>query len=169
MVAAVVSLDGVLMWTGEGPPLEELDARGAEVVNWKQWRAQAASWLRSAGPERRSFDPPARAALEPFLDRKAVAVLGVRLSDVEDVRCLHETLLVPVLRAGIPLLVECAQAPEELDADRFVEPAFEHPYTLERTRWLCAKAIAGDVRHPAASAHASHRPLDDAQLDAARA
>jgi hypothetical protein len=47
----------------------------------------------------------------------------------------------------VPLLVECSQNPEELDADQFVEPGFEHAHTLERMRWLCGRAPAMDTRH----------------------
>ena len=86
-----------------------------------------------------------------MLASEAVAVLGVRLASLDDVRCLHETLLAPVLRAGVPLLVECAQEPEELDPAGFVEPGFEHAHTFERMLWLCARARTADVRHAPAS------------------
>ncbi len=117
-----------------------------------------------------SLDPPARERIEELTTSDAVAVLGVRLTSIENVRCLHETLLAPVLRAGVPLLVECSQEPDELDASGLTEPGFEHAHTLERMRWLCARARTADVRHAPRSAEPTpHRPLDDAQLAAARA
>lgn len=98
-----------------------------------------------------------------------VALLGVRLETVADVRRLHETLLVPMLRAGVPVLVECDVTPDELDAARFVEPGFEHAHTLERLRWLVARATVGDPRFAGATTIEPHRPLDPSQLAAARA
>ena len=50
------------------------------------------------------------AAPDRFTGDEPVALLGVRLETLADVRRLHETLLVPVLRAGVPLLVECSHA-----------------------------------------------------------
>ena len=69
----------------------------------------------------------------------------------------------------MPLLVECAQEPEALDADDFVEPGFEHPYTFERMLWLCGRARAADTRHAPTADVLPHRPLDATQLAAARA
>jgi hypothetical protein len=150
--------DGLLRWTPEAPA----ELAGAHVVQWPRWRSDTRS-------ERRSLDPPARARIERLLGHEAVAVLGVRLESLADLRCLHDTLLMPVLRAGVPLLVECAQRPEALDPARFVEAGFEHPHTLERMLWLCERARAGDTRHAPARGVSPHRPLDATQLAAARA
>ena len=163
MARAEAGRHGLLTWRAEAPPRAELAARGVHVVEWERWRAEAMA--RPSG--RRSLDPPARARIEGLLAREAVAVLGVSVATLDDLRCLHETVLVPVLRAGVPLLIECAQTPDELDG--FVEPVFEHAQTLERMRWLCALAVAGEARHPAAADTSPHRALDDAQLRAARA
>jgi hypothetical protein len=164
-----MSQPGLLLWRTGAPPVTELQARGVRVLEWDHWCAETAAWLRPNARARRSLDPPARKRLGELMACDAVAVLGVRLASIDDLRCLHETLLVPVLRAGVPLLVECSQEPEALDATGFVEPGFEHPHTLERMRRLCARARAGDVRFPPSSGAPPHRPLDEAQLLAARA
>ena len=152
-----------LLWSADAAP--ELDGRDLEVIEWARWRAEAAAWLRPRDGGRGSLDPPARKRIEALLAHDAVAVRGVQLQSVDDLRCLHDTLLVPLLRAGVRLVVECPQTPDELDPAAFVEPGFEHPYTLERLRWVCA----ADVRDGPAGDAPAHRPLDSAQLAAARA
>ncbi|MDA0182849.1 ATP-dependent helicase [Solirubrobacter phytolaccae] len=121
-----------------------MPARGVRVVRWE------------AAPER-------------FAGTEPVALLGVRLETLADVRRLHETFLVSALRSGVPVLVECDVTPDELEDAAFVEPGFEHAHTLERLRWLYARAIDGDPRFAGASGIAPHRPLDASQLAAARA
>ncbi len=157
--------EGLLLWSADAPLRPELEARGAVVLEWGRWRAEAATWLHPTN--RRSLVPPAREPIDQLLSHDAVAVRGVELATLDDLRCLHETLLAPVLRAGVPLLIECAQEPDELDG--FVEPGFEHAHTLERMRWLCCRARTTDTRHAPTSDAPPHRPLDPTQLAAARA
>ena len=162
-------MPGLLLWSADAPPVAELEARGAQVVEWRRWRSEAAAWLRSSSSGRRSLDPPARARIDALLTHDAVAVLDVRLGSLDDVRCLHETLLVPVLRAGVPLLVECSQEPDELDVGQFVGiglRARAHPRAdavAMRTRPRRGHAARPRCRRP------PHRPLDETQLAAARA
>src|SRR4051812_30546352 len=117
--------------------MAELEARGALVVEWRHWRGEASAWLRSSSSGRQSLNPPARERIDALFAHDAVAVLGVQGASLDDVRCLHDTLLVPVLGAGVPLLVECSQEPEELDFDQYIDPGFERPHPLERMLWLC--------------------------------
>ena len=160
----------MLHWGPVAPPVEQLETRGVLVLHWDAWRRETAAWLRpGAHDDRQTLEPPGRARLAALREHEAVAVVGVKLAALDDVRALHETLLVPVLRAGIPLLVECERRPEELDDAAFVEPGFEHAATLERLRWLCALARDGDVGFSAASTKPTNRWLDDTQLVAARA
>lgn len=128
----------LLSWRRKAPPLSHLHALGARVVRWE------------AVPSRLSGDEP-------------VALLGVRLETVADVRRLYDVLL--LVRSGVPVLVECAVTPEELDDAQFVEPGFEHAHTLERLRWLVANARPFAL----AAAIEPHRPLDASQRAAARA
>jgi DNA helicase-2/ATP-dependent DNA helicase PcrA len=160
---------GLLAWTTSAPAVEHLQARGALVLDWHAWRRDLVRWLTPDTLERATLDPPAREQLRALTGRDAVAVLGVRLVTLEDVRCLHETLLVPVLRTGVPLLIECDQTPDDLDDAAFMEPGFEHAATLERMRWLHTHASLGDVGFPAATAQPPHRSLDAAQQAAAKA
>ena len=136
---------GLLHWTPEAPERERLYGRGVHVLEWESWRTHAQRWLRPDDPERTTLKPPADAPLRELRSKPAVAVLKVRLSSITDVRDLYGGLLVPLLRASVPLLVECPTAPEELDAARFVEPGFEHAFTVERLRWLCLQARERDV------------------------
>jgi hypothetical protein len=160
----------LLHWGTGAPRVEQLRARGVLVLEWAAWRRETAGWLRpGAHDDRQTLEPPGCTRLAELRDKEAVAVLGVELASLDDVRCLHETLLVPVLRAGMPLLVESERTPEELDDAAFVEPGFEHAATLERMRWLCARARDGDVGFARVSTQPPHRSLDDAQLAAARA
>jgi superfamily I DNA/RNA helicase len=160
----------LLHWGTGAPRVEQLRARGVLVLEWAAWRRETAGWLRpGAHDDRQTLEPPGCTRLAELRDKEAVAVLGVELASLDDVRCLHETLLVPVLRAGMPLLVESERTPEELDDAAFVEPGFEHAATLERMRWLCARARDGDVGFARVSTQPPYRSLDDAQLAAARA
>jgi hypothetical protein len=142
---------GLLHWTAAAPDRERLRARDVHVLEWDAWRSEAQRWLRPDRLERATLEPPAAVALRELRARRAVAVLGVRLTTPAEVRDLYDGLLVPLLRASVPLLVECPDAPEELDARRFLEPGFEHAFTVERLRWLCGEARERDVGHPTAA------------------
>ena len=114
------SAGGQLQWAAEAPDRELLRAREVHVLEWDAWRADAQPWLRPDELERGTLEPQAAGALGGLRSRRAVAVLGVRLSTLAEVRDLYDGLVVPLLRASVPLLVECRTPPEELDAARFV-------------------------------------------------
>jgi hypothetical protein len=86
---------GLLAWVASAPAVEQLQARGALVLEWSEWRRDAGRWLTADAPRRDTLEPPAREQLSALSGRDAVVVLGVQLVTLQDVRCLHETLLVP--------------------------------------------------------------------------
>ena len=137
-----------LLWTAEVPSRELLRERGVHVLEWDTWRESAQRWLRSSALERATLEPPATGPLRELRNQGAVAVLSVRLTTLAEVRDLYDGLLVPLLRASVPLLIQCPTTPDELDVERFAEPGFEHAFTVERLRWLCQQASEGDVGHP---------------------
>ena len=163
---------GLLHWTAEAPDRELLRARDVHVLEWEAWRADAQAWLRPDDPERATLEPPAAGPLRELRSRRAVAVLGVRLTTLAEVRDLYDGLLVPLVRAGVPLLVECKTAPEELDAAPFVEPGFEHAFTVERLQWLGGESRQRDTRHIQAAQQRDSGDtagLDESQRHAVRA
>jgi superfamily I DNA/RNA helicase len=132
---------GQLRWVAEDFDVPQLQAHGVTVFEFADVRAAWDGLQASRTAVRTSLDDPAAGILRPLRAATAVAVAHVRLGDVEDLRCLHHLVLRPVLHAGRPLLVQCAERLEHLKDAAFTEPWYEHPYTLERARWLVTRAL----------------------------
>lgn len=120
----------LLTWT-TSVDRDALETTGWETIDFAVLcREVVAPARRESG--RRTLDNPA----EPWLTRVAaagkLAVVGVALHSVDDVAALHGYALEPAWRARTPILIESEQRLSRLPAELFIDPGFEHPYTLER-------------------------------------
>ena len=125
------------------------------------WTA-AADPAQLAGYETVEFATLRRVTVAP-----ALAVRGVRLRSLDDLAALHGYVLEPMWRSGGKLLVESDRKLTELDPADFVDPLFEHAYTLERALYA-ARQIWRPAPEPAPS-HDDIPGLDAEQLRAVRA
>ncbi|MDA0170074.1 ATP-dependent helicase [Solirubrobacter taibaiensis] len=125
------------------------------------WTAAADS-AQLAGYETVEFATLRRVTVAP-----ALAVRGVRLRTLDDLTALHGYVLEPMWRCGGKLLVEADRKLTELDPADFVDPVFEHAYTLERALYA-ARQIWRPAPEPAPS-HEDIPGLDAEQLRAVRA
>jgi len=125
------------------------------------WTA-AADAAQLAGYETVEF-----ATLRQVTVAPALAVRGVRLRSLDELATLHGYVLEPMWRSGGKLLVESDRKLTDLDPADFVDPLFEHAYTLERALYA-----ARQIWRPAPEAAPSHHDvpgLDAEQLRAVRA
>lgn len=99
-----------------------------------------------------------------------LAVVGVRIDDLDDLTALHGYVLEPALRCGTALTIESEQRLTRLSPERFVDPQFEYPYTLERSLATAMRLYRGSSPAPSAAAVApSALTLDAEQRQAVRA
>jgi DNA helicase-2/ATP-dependent DNA helicase PcrA len=144
---------------------------GADRAATASYEVVAFDWLlrevvTRAGARRGSLANPA----QPWLDRlagiDALAVVGVRLDTLDDLRAVYGYLLEPAWRLGLKLLVECDQRLSQLDPARFVDPGFDHPYTLERALHAATRIWRQDAPAHDAVDPAPVSPLDAEQRQA---
>jgi hypothetical protein len=88
-----------------------LTADGYDVVEFSALRREIAAATRRAGRRRTSLVNPADAWLARVDRAAGLAVTGVRLRDLADVRALHGYVLEPALRSRTPVAIE---SPERL-------------------------------------------------------
>lgn len=76
----------------------------------------------------------------------------MRISDLDDLATLHGYVLEPALRSGTPVVVESEQRLTRLAPERFVDPRFDYPYTLERALAAAMRLFRGSGVPPGAVA-----------------
>jgi DNA helicase-2/ATP-dependent DNA helicase PcrA len=111
---------------------DALTTDGYDVVEFSALRREIAAGIRQAGRRRTSLVNPADTWLARVDRAAGLAVMGVRLRDLADVRALHGYVLEPALRSRTPVAIESPERLTQLGPDDFVDPQFEYPYTLER-------------------------------------
>ena len=116
-----------LTWTAAADR-RALERAGAEVVEFAALRQVRAH----AGPRRATLDNPAADWLARVARADPLAVLGVQIRHLDDLATLHGYVLEPALRCGTPVVIESEHRLTRLAPERFVDPGFEYPYTLER-------------------------------------
>ena len=116
-----------------------------------------------AGARRGSLANPAQPWLDRLAELDALAVLGVRLNTLDDLRAFYGYVLEPAWRLGLSLLVECDQRLSQLDLKRFIDPEFDHPYTLERALNAATRIWRRDAPTHDAVDPAPVSPLDAEQ------
>jgi len=123
--------DSLLTW---GPSLDRasLATAGYEVVEFSALRREIAASVRRADGRRDSLANPAAGWLSRLARAGKLALVGVRLTGVDDLKALHGYVLEPALRSGTRVAIESEQRLTRLARERFVDPEFQYPYTLDR-------------------------------------
>ena len=109
-----------------------LAADGHRLVEFSAVRREVESRTRRAQQRRTSLANPAEEWLSGVAAAGKLAILGVRLTSLDDLRVLHGYVLEPALRSATAVAVECEQRLTRLPPVQFVDPEFGYPYTLER-------------------------------------
>jgi hypothetical protein len=145
----------MLSWT-TSLDRETWAACGDEVVEFSWLYREIVAPARRADAPRTSLANPAQAWLSRVAAADRLAVVGVPLRDVNDPITLHGYVLEPALRSGTFVAIESEQRLTRLAPERFVDPGFEYPYTLER-----AIAVATSLHHGASvpTPEATERPV----------
>jgi superfamily I DNA/RNA helicase len=138
----------MLIW---GPSLdrEALVAAGHEVVEFSWLRREMGASAQRAAERRESLANPAEAWLSRVARVDKLAVVGVRLRDIDDLTTLHGYVLEPALRSGTPVAIESEQRLTRLPPEDFVDPGFEYPYTLERAIEVAMELYRGSAERAA--------------------
>ena len=108
-----------------------LAADGHRLVEFSALRREV-EHTRRAWQRRTSLANPAEEWLSGVVAAGKLAILGVRLTSLDDLRVLHGYVLEPALRSATAVAVECEQRLTRLPPVQFVDPEFGYPYTLER-------------------------------------
>lgn len=152
---------------------EALAAARYEVVEFGALRREVIDRARNIRTRRTSIENPAREWLGRVGRSPRLAVLGVTLRDLDDLAALHGYVLEPALRAGVALAIESEQRLTQLPRERFIDPDFAHPYTLERAVYAATRLYRGSpAPHSAQTpdlAQAAHFAADREQLRAINA
>jgi len=120
-----------LTWTAS-IDRDALLAAQYELIEFAALRREVIAPARKTGTRRTSIDNPAQAWLNRVADARRLAVLSVRLRDLDDLTALHGYVLEPALRSRVDVAIESEQRLTRLPPERFVDPDFAYPYTLER-------------------------------------
>jgi DNA helicase-2/ATP-dependent DNA helicase PcrA len=155
----------MLIW-GSSLDRAALAADGHEVVDFSALGREIDVAARRALQRRTSLANPAEAWLNRVAAAGGVAILGVRLANLDDLRVLHGYVLEPALRSATAVAIECEQRLTRLAPEQFVDPQFGYPYTLERALDAAMRLFRdGGERLPEPSAVEAAAP-DAARLDA---
>ncbi len=137
------------------------------LIEFAALRREVIAPARKAGARRTSIDNPAQEWLDRLADSRRLAVVGVRLHELDDLAALHGYVLEPALRSGIDLAIESEQRLTRLPPERFIDPDFAYPYTLERAIDAADRLYRGSpAPEPAIPPEDSQFQLDPEQLRA---
>ncbi len=134
----------LLTWS---PSLDRraLSAAGHEVVEFSWLCGEIAAWAPHATGPRESLANPAEAWLSRLARIDKLAVMDVQLREMRDLITLHGYVLEPALRSGTAVAIESRQRLTRLPPERFVDPGFEYPYTLERAIEVATRLYRGST------------------------
>src|SRR5450755_2014377 len=104
-----------------------LAADGHRLVEFTAVRREVESRTRRAQQRRTSLANPAEEWLSGVAAAGKLAILGVRLTSLDDLRVLHGYVLEPALRSATAVAVECEQRLTRLEPVQFVDPEFGLP------------------------------------------
>ncbi|MCP9490214.1 MAG: ATP-dependent helicase [Solirubrobacteraceae bacterium MAG38_C4-C5] len=121
----------LLTWTASADR-DALEAQGWDVIDFVWLCRDVAAPGRGESAGRRTLDNPARPWLARVAAAGKLAVVGVALRTLDDVAALHGYVLEPAWRARTSILIESEHRLTRLALERFIDPEFEYPHTLER-------------------------------------
>jgi DNA helicase II / ATP-dependent DNA helicase PcrA len=147
-----------LTWA-ESLDRDALRADRYDPIAFAALRREVVGPARKSGPRRTSIDNPAEEWLDRVAHTPRLAVVGVRLRDLDDLVALHGYVLEPALRSGIDLAIESEQRLTRLIPERFVDPHFDYPYTLERAIDAATRLYRGSPP-PEPAGPPAHAQLD---------
>jgi DNA helicase II / ATP-dependent DNA helicase PcrA len=127
---------------------DALRAAGHEVIDFATLRRDVVAPARRTGTRRRSIENPAQGWLDRVAQADRLAVVGVQIRDLDDLAVLHGYVLEPALRSGTGLVVSSEQRLTRLPPERFVDPEFSYPYTLERAIDAATRLYRGSPNLP---------------------
>lgn len=120
-----------LSWTAS-VDRRALVAAGHELIEFTTLRRQVVAAARRVDGRRKSIDNPARDWLDRVARADRLAVVGVRIRNLDDLAALHGYVLEPALRSGTALVIESEQRLTRLPPEGYIDPDSAYPYTLER-------------------------------------
>ena len=129
-----------LTWTAS-VDRRALVAAGHEVIEFTALRREVVAAARRVDGRRTSIDNPAQDWLDRVARADRLAVVGVRIRNLDDLAALHGYVLEPALRSGIALVIESEQRLTRLPPEGYIDPDFAYPYTLERAIHACHTAV----------------------------
>ena len=119
------------------------------MVEFGALRRQVIGRAGKGRTRRTSIENPAQDWLDRVGQSPRLAILGVELHDLDDLAALHGYVLEPALRAGVALAIESEQRLTRLPPERFIDPDFAYPYTLERALDAATRLYRGSpAPHP---------------------
>ena len=142
----------MLSWARTLDP-DLLAADGYVVVHFSALRREIDAATRHMGRARESLDNPAQMWLSRVVGAEKLAVCGVRLANLEDLRALYGYVLEPALRSGTCLAIESEHRLTRLVPEEFIDQEFGFPYTLERALHVATRLVRG------ASEPTRHQPV----------
>ncbi len=131
------------------------------MIEFSALRRDVVAPARRVAQRRHSLANPAHAWLARIAGARRLAVTGVSLRKLDDLLVLHGYVLEPALRCRAHVLVQSEQRLSRLPAERFVDPQFGYPYTLERALHAAMRLHRG----PAEASTGRPVPPPAVQLD----
>lgn len=128
-----------LEWIVGSPPTAELKRGGYQLLSFADIRREFIEPARS--PTRRpSLENPAKGLFDLFERNQRVAVTGAPTKTTGDLHDVYGYLVEPAWRRGVKLCIYADRALDELRPEEFIESEFGYAWTLERLRYIAARA-----------------------------
>ena len=141
-----------------------LGAAGHDLIEFTTLRRDVIALARRVDGRRKSIENPAQAWLDRVARADRLAVVGVRIRDLDDLAALHGYVLEPALRSGTALVIESEHRLTRLPPEQFIDPGFSYPYTLERAISAATRLYRGmTVRRQSQPSIPSRFELDSEQ------
>ena len=148
---------------------DDLLAARYELIEFEALRRDVIAPARRTRTRRTTIENPAQHWLERVAQAPRLGVLGVELRDLDALAALHGYVLEPALRFDLDLAIESEQRLTRLPADRFIDPDFAYPYTLERAIDAATRLYRGAELPDRSRAPRPPNPLFDPDAEQARA
>jgi|SRR5687768_2232540 len=128
-----------LIWTTSRPASSHLRRAGFRVFEFKDVRRKHIEPARSVDLRRSDLRLPAEAWFSQLDGERLVAVLGVPVGTVGDLRDLYGYVVEPAYRRDLGLLIHADRDLNDLRPQDFVYPDMGYAWTLERPRFLAER------------------------------